>query len=69
MTLDEAILHAEEEVKRQLSKVDAFEDIPKFGSDPEDKKMIDACYQCAEEHRQLAVWLKELKLLRGQARK
>ena len=64
MTLDEAILYAEEVVKRQLSKVDALEDIPKFGSDPEDKNMIDACYQCAEEHRQFAEWFKELKLLK-----
>lgn len=39
MTLDEAIIHAEE-----VSK--------------------DKCSKCAEEHRQLADWLKELKALR-----
>ena len=46
MTLDEAIIHAE-----QVAELNEAE-----------------CFECAEEHRQLAKWLKELKELREQKR-
>lgn len=50
MTINEAIIHAEEIAEEQeyhvrmKGKVNASE-----------------CYECAKEHRQLAEWLKELK--------
>ena len=54
MTLDEAIRHCEEvaEEKEQEAK----EAHVLSGMD---------CMECAEEHRQLAEWLKELKTYRG----
>lgn len=54
MTLDEAIIHCEEvaETKKQES-IDAETQ----GCDRYALK----CEKCAEEHRQLAEWLKELK--------
>lgn len=68
MTLDEAIKHEEKIEKQQISRADALDDIPLFGMDKDDKKQIEECYKCAEEHRQLAEWLKELKQLREQTR-
>ena len=64
MTIDEAIRHAEKVAEAQISRADALDDIPMFGSSEEDKKLIDSCYQCAEEHRQLAKWLKDYKRLK-----
>ena len=55
MTLDEAIKHCEEVAEKN----DWFEK-----NYLEDKN----CQKCAEEHRQLAAWLKELKQLREQTR-
>lgn len=53
MTLDEAIKHAEEVAEQN----EWFE-----------KNYLEnkGCKECAEEHRQLAEWLKELKHLREQ---
>jgi hypothetical protein len=48
MTLDEAILHAEEIAEEFNQGV----------------KQEEWCMKCAEEHKQLAEWLKELKALR-----
>ena len=55
MTLDEAIAHCEQKAKelRELplkQRMDLVE--------------LADCEQCAEEHEQLAAWLKELKVLR-----
>lgn len=63
MTLDEAIKHAEEtaeelEHRCNLWKRLADERVLSLPSDYE------PCKKCAEEHRQLAEWLKELKRLR-----
>lgn len=52
MTLDEAIKHAEE-VAVEHTKYN------RYGG-------FESCDKCAEEHRQLADWLKELKQLREQ---
>ena len=54
MTLDEAIQHCEEvaKIKRNRLIRGDFEE----GSYAEEE-----CQKCAEEHRQLAEWLKELK--------
>ena len=53
MTLDEAIIHAEEiaEINENIA----------YNTDPENWMDIAQCEKCAEEHRQLAGWLKELK--------
>ena len=61
MTLDEAIKHAEEvaeEKEKEAWEVQLQEEY----------KTIKSCKECAEEHRQLAEWLKELKQLREQTR-
>jgi hypothetical protein len=56
MTLDEAIKHAEEVMSENLEKTKG-----RKASDP----VAINCTECAEQHRQLAEWLKELKWLRG----
>ena len=52
MTLDEAIKHCEEKAKEQriIAKNTSYSDT-----------YILKCFECAEEHEQLAEWLKELK--------
>ena len=57
MTIDEAIKHAEEVMVENLEKTKG-----RNASDP----IAINCFECAEEHRQLAEWLKELKQLRDQ---
>ncbi len=52
MTLDEAIKHAEEVMVENLEKTK-----DRNASDP----IAISCFECADEHRQLAEWLKELK--------
>lgn len=54
MTLDEAIIHAEEVYKNK--KCDALE-----ARLQEQDKYADECIECAAEHLQLAEWLRELK--------
>lgn len=60
MKLDEAIRHAEEVYKDMNNK-------GKFYKDPQnsiyDMGRGDDCLECAEEHRQLAEWLKDYKRL------
>ena len=61
MTLDEAIKHAEEVAdvcESEASKYDMTDAYESYVACQEGK--------CAEEHRQLAEWLKELKQLRKQ---
>lgn len=60
MTIDEAIKHAEE-VAEELE-----EEAVKGCCD--DTEIMNKCYECASEHRQLAEWLKELKQLREQTK-
>ena len=50
MTLDEAIIHAEE-VAEEHTKYN------RYGG-------FESCDECAEEHRQLAKWLRELKQIK-----
>lgn len=62
MTIEEAIKHAEEVAEGQLMRA---------GKCTGDDSLCDkysSCMKCAEEHRQLAEWLKELKQLRNQTR-
>lgn len=56
MTLDEAIKHCEE-VAEELE-----EEAIKGCCD--DSEIMDKCFECAKEHRQLAEWLKELMALK-----
>lgn len=56
MSLDEAIKHAEEVAEENQAIVDSCD---YYGEN------MAKCEKCAEEHRQLAEWLKELKELRG----
>ena len=55
MTLDEAIKHAGEVMIENLEKTKG-----RNASDP----IAMTHFECAEEHRQLAEWLKELKMYR-----
>lgn len=59
MTLEEAIQHAEEVMVENLEKTKG-----RNASDP----IAINCFECADEHRQLAEWLRELKRLREQTR-
>lgn len=65
MTIDEAIKHAEEVAEEKFNN--AVYIIDKMKSDVALENAAE--YQkCAEEHTQLAEWLKELKQLREQTR-
>lgn len=74
MTLDEAIKHAEEvaEEQKKLYRLCPASESGIFHCDgADDCKTLEngknkGCLKCAEEHRQLAEWLKELKQLREQ---
>lgn len=65
MTLEEAIVHCEEVVqkKEQLLEIHkkALTLMPKYSLTT---KQEQECIKCAEDHRQLAEWLKELQILR-----
>lgn len=65
MTLDEAIKHAEEVAEKKFDNAVSIMD--KMKSDIA-LKNAEECKQCAQEYRQLAEWLKELKQLREQTR-
>ena len=60
MTLDEAIKHAEEVAEDK--KAQAWE-----AQLQEEYGKVKSCKECAEEHRQLAEWLKELKAYKEQS--
>lgn len=60
MTLDEAIKHCEEVMIENLEKTK-----DRNASDP----IAINCFECADEHRQLAKWLKELRAYRKMYRK
>ena len=61
MTLDEALEHCEE-VAEELDMKAGFEtDNERYAMSESERKQ---CKECANDHRQLANWLKELKHLR-----
>ena len=67
MTLNEAIKHAEEVAIEQDKLCKRYDDASGYSrSHNEAIRTTDAkrCEECAEEHRQLAAWLKELKQLK-----
>lgn len=57
MTLDEAIKHCEEVAEDNESDSRLYTDL--------DPYKASECAECANEHRQLAEWLKELKTYRN----
>lgn len=59
MTIDEAIIHAENVA---LNSENGLYDAIALGGQNPSQEEIDECMKCAEEHRQLAEWLKELKM-------
>ena len=59
MTIDEAILHAEEVAESKEKQI-------KNGDWEKDSLTERNCIKCAEEHRQLAEWLKDYKRLKEQ---
>ena len=65
MTIDEAIKHAEEVAEEKDMQVGFDTDYPCYQMSDAERNQ---CKKCAEEHRQLAEWLKELKQLRKQIR-
>lgn len=60
MTLDEAIEHCLENVRRNRDIASCKSMLEKYGGE----NLCNSCIKCAEEHEQLAEWLKELKELR-----
>lgn len=60
MTLDEAIKHAEEKANNLFIRSDPNREYPCFTTEEARAE----CEECAEEHKQLALWLKELKMWR-----
>lgn len=56
MTIDEAIKHCVEVMMENLEKTK-----DRNASDP----IVINCFECADEHRQLAEWLKDYKRLLG----
>lgn len=75
MTLDEAIKHAEEVAEEQESNAHMYKDMMMFKQNIKHniaaklhEESMNECIECAEEHRQLAEWLRELKKLREQTR-
>ena len=66
MTLEEAIKHCEEVAKENDDAAKEFYRVSKLETHP-DRKYAEGvyveCKKCADEHRQLAEWLKELKAI------
>jgi nitrate reductase assembly molybdenum cofactor insertion protein NarJ len=59
LSLDEAIKHCEEVAEEQENKAKSYPRPDK--SVKGSGRKYNACIKCANEHRQLAEWLKELK--------
>jgi len=72
MTLDEAIKHAEEVAEQNEEDAVIYSNCKNHKKNLYEIGLAEnaekKCCKCAEEHRQLAEWLKELKWLREQTR-
>ena len=65
MTLDEAIIHCEKVAEENEHDAKEYNRLAKLETYPSRKGCEFAyrrCCKCASEHRQLAEWLKELRL-------
>jgi len=72
MTLDEAIKHCEEVAKENDDSAKEFYRVSKLETHPDQKRAEDGyveCKECAEAHRQLAEWLRELKAYKNKYHK
>ena len=58
MTLDEAIKHCEEKAKELRKQYELYDHW-----DEEEEERANGCLACAEEHEQLAEWLRDYKRL------
>lgn len=65
MTLDEAIKHCEEVAEEQDMKAGFETDYQTYAMSEAERER---CRECANKHRQLAEWLRELKQLRERTR-
>ena len=72
ISLDDAIAHAREVAERNMKNAnDAIEDNKKYDRNTDsilvfenikaNDGIIESCNKCAEQHKQLAEWLEELK--------
>lgn len=64
MTLEQAIEHAEEvatEQERLMGRYDATSGYTRSGNEAIRTESAKECEKCAEEHRHLAAWLRELQ--------
>ena len=61
MTLDEAIKHCEDKAKAQRRLAEYYHHTRLSENDEYRNGMCQSCLKCANEHEQLAEWLKELK--------
>lgn len=59
MTLEDAIFHAEEVAEKNRKTANFDKENPKVWNDG--GKRLNECIKCAEEHEQLAKWLKQLR--------
>lgn len=69
MTIEQAIKHAEEEAENQDKLCKRYDDASGYTRSHNEEIRTSAakqCEKCADEYRQLAEWLKELKQLREQ---
>ena len=75
MTIDEAIAHAREVAERNMKDAnDAIEDNKKYDRNTDsilvfenikaNDDIIESCNKCAEQNKQIAEWLEELKMYR-----
>ena len=64
MTLDEAIKHAEEVAEKNERTAERIKNRPPYAADFGHE--TEKCVQCAQEHRQLAEWLRYLKCYRDE---
>ena len=72
LDLESAIKHAEEVARQNEEDAIIYSNCKNHKKNLCEIRLAEnaekKCYKCAEEHRQLAEWLKELKRLREQTR-
>lgn len=68
MTIEEAIIHAEQVAKREEENAKQYDNAIINQRNEFDAELCrsgaKSCRKCAAEHRQLAFWLKELKAIK-----
>ena len=61
MTIEDAIKHAEEVANKTL--IDAYRVKLLLGKSDECERTVESCIRCANDHLQLARWLRKLKAI------